>query len=50
MSWIDYAEMEIRADNLDKALEIMAVATKSPRISHVDYFDEVPPKSDKTNR
>jgi pre-mRNA-splicing factor SYF1 len=48
--WIDYAEMEIRADNLDKALEIMAVATKSPRISHVDYFDEVPPKSDKTNR
>ena len=40
--WIDYAEMEIRADNMDKALEIMAVATKSARISNIDYFDEVP--------
>jgi pre-mRNA-splicing factor SYF1 len=39
--WIDYAEMEIRADNMDKALEIMALATKAPRISNVDYFDEV---------
>ena len=39
--WIDYAEMEIRADNMDKALEIMALATKSPRVSNVDYFNEV---------
>lgn len=41
--WIDYAEMEIRADNIDKAREIMALATKSSRISNVDYFDEVHP-------
>jgi len=40
--WIDYAEMEIRADNMDKALEIMALATKASRVSNVDYFDEVP--------
>jgi pre-mRNA-splicing factor SYF1 len=39
--WIDYAEMEIRADNMDKALDIMALATKSPRVSNVDYFDDV---------
>jgi pre-mRNA-splicing factor SYF1 len=39
--WIDYAEMEIRADNMDKALDIMALATKSPCVSNVDYFDEV---------
>ena len=39
--WIDYAEMEIRADNMEKALEIMALATKAPRVSNVDYFDEV---------
>lgn len=43
--WIDYAEMEIRADNMDKALEIMALATKAPRISNVDYFDEVRPRN-----
>src|SRR5271163_2513818 len=41
--WIDYAEMEIRADNMDKALEIMALATKASRVSHVNYFDEVCP-------
>ena len=39
--WIDYAEMEIRADNIDGALRIMELATKAPRISTVDYFDDV---------
>jgi pre-mRNA-splicing factor SYF1 len=39
--WIDYAELEIRADSVEKALEIMALATKAPRVSNVDYFDDV---------
>jgi hypothetical protein len=26
---------------MEKALEIMALATNAPRVSNVDYFDEV---------
>jgi pre-mRNA-splicing factor SYF1 len=45
--WIDFAEMELRADNVEKALEIMALATKSPRVSNVDYFNDVLPTQSK---
>src|SRR6201992_1269555 len=38
--WVAWAEMELRNDNFDKAVEVMAKATQAPKRSTVDYFDE----------
>lgn len=38
--WTEWAEMELRNENFDQAVNIMATATKSPKRSTVDYFDE----------
>ena len=38
--WCGWAEMELRSENFDQAVEIMAKATKAPKRSTVDYFDE----------
>lgn len=38
--WCQWAEMELRNDNFDKAVEILAKATQAPKRSTVDYFDE----------
>jgi pre-mRNA-splicing factor SYF1 len=38
--WCAWAEMELRNENFDKAVEIMAKATQAPKRSTVDYFDE----------
>jgi pre-mRNA-splicing factor SYF1 len=38
--WLAWAEMELRNEQFDKALEIMAKATQSPKRSTVDFFDE----------
>ena len=38
--WCEWAEMELRNSNFDKAVEIMAKATQAPKRSNVDYFDE----------
>ena len=38
--WIQWAEMELRNDNFDLAVSVMATATKAPKRSNVDYFDE----------
>lgn len=38
--WCGWAEMELRNENFDQAVEIMAKATKAPKRSTVDYFDE----------
>ncbi|KKK15712.1 hypothetical protein P175DRAFT_0514188 [Aspergillus ochraceoroseus IBT 24754] len=39
-TWCEWAEMELRSENFDKAVEIMAKATQAPKRSTVDYFDE----------
>ena len=38
--WCEWAEMELRNDNFDMAIEIMRKATLAPKRSTVDYFDE----------
>ena len=38
--WCEWAEMELRSENFDKAMEIMSKATLSPKRSTIDYFDE----------
>ena len=43
--WIYWAEMELRADKFDRAMDVMVRATKSPKRSKVDYFDDdLPPQ------
>ena len=39
-TWVGWAEMELRNENFDRAVEIMATATRAPKQSTVDYFDE----------
>lgn len=39
-TWCEWAEMELRNENFDRAVEIMAKATQAPKRSTVDYFDE----------
>ncbi|KAJ5713300.1 uncharacterized protein N7483_010481 [Penicillium malachiteum] len=39
-TWCEWAEMELRAENFDQAVGIMAKATQAPKKSTVDYFDE----------
>ncbi|KAJ5527226.1 hypothetical protein N7451_003818 [Penicillium sp. IBT 35674x] len=39
-TWCEWAEMELRAENFDQAVSIMAKATQAPKKSTVDYFDE----------
>lgn len=38
--WCGWAEMELRNENFDQAVNIMAKATQAPKRSTVDYFDE----------
>ena len=38
--WCEWAEMELRNDNFDMAMEVMKKATMAPKRSTVDYFDE----------
>ncbi|KAF3938097.1 hypothetical protein ABW19_dt0206701 [Dactylella cylindrospora] len=38
--WVEWAEMELRNENFDQAVDIMAKATVAPKNSKVDYFDE----------
>ena len=38
--WCGWAEMELRNENFDRAVDIMMKATKAPKRSTVDYFDE----------
>ncbi|SPO02631.1 related to SYF1 - synthetic lethal with CDC40 [Cephalotrichum gorgonifer] len=38
--WIEWAEMELRNENFDDAVRIMAKAVQAPKRSTVDYFDE----------
>ncbi|KAL9624089.1 MAG: hypothetical protein Q9160_001611 [Pyrenula sp. 1 TL-2023] len=39
-TWCEWAEMELRAENFDQAVAIMAKATQAPKRSTVDYFDD----------
>ena len=39
-TWCGWAEMELRNENFDGAVNIMAKATQAPKRSTVDYFDE----------
>jgi pre-mRNA-splicing factor SYF1 len=39
-TWCEWAEMELRNENFDTAIDIMAKATQAPKRSTVDYFDE----------
>lgn len=39
-TYIEWAEMELRNDQFDSAVAVMAKATQSPKRSTVDYFDE----------
>jgi pre-mRNA-splicing factor SYF1 len=38
--WIEWAEMELRHENFDTAIKVMANATVGPKKSRVNYFDE----------
>lgn len=39
-TWCGWAEMELRNENFDRAVGIMAKATQAPKKSTVHYFDE----------
>ncbi|KAF7558799.1 hypothetical protein G7046_g5360 [Stylonectria norvegica] len=39
--WIEWAEMELRNENFDDAVRIMAKAIQAPKRSNIDYFDEM---------
>ena len=39
-TWCGWAEMELRNENFDRAVNIMSKATQAPKRSTVDYFDE----------
>lgn len=39
-TWCEWAEMELRNENFDRAVGVMAKATQAPKRSTVDYFDE----------
>ncbi|KAI1915093.1 pre-mRNA-splicing factor syf1 [Ophidiomyces ophidiicola] len=39
-TWCEWAEMELRSENFDRAVSIMAKATLAPKRSTVDYFDD----------
>jgi len=39
-TWCGWAETELRSENFDRAVDIMAKATQAPKRSTVDYFDE----------
>jgi pre-mRNA-splicing factor SYF1 len=38
--WIEWAEMELRIGDFDNAVRVMETATRGPKISKVDYFDD----------
>lgn len=38
--WCEWAEMELRNENFDQAVAVMAKATQAPKKSRVDFFDE----------
>ncbi|EQK98240.1 pre-mRNA-splicing factor SYF1 [Ophiocordyceps sinensis CO18] len=38
--WIEWAEMELRNENFDDAVRILAKAVQAPKRSNTDYFDE----------
>ena len=38
--WCEWAEMELRNEEFDKAVDVMAKATLAPKRSMVDYFDQ----------
>ena len=38
--WCGWAELELRNENFEQAVAIMAKATQAPKRSNVDYFDE----------
>ncbi|KAI1103897.1 TPR-like protein [Jackrogersella minutella] len=38
--WIEWAQMELRNENFDEAVKIMAKAVQAPKRSTVDYFDD----------
>lgn len=39
-TYIEWAEMELRNDEFDSAVAVMAKGTQAPKRSNVDYFDE----------
>lgn len=39
-TWCGWAEMELRNKNFDVAVDVMAKATRAPKRSTVDYFDD----------
>lgn len=39
-TWIEWAELELRNENFNEAVRIMAKAVQAPKRSTVDYFDE----------
>lgn len=39
-TYIEWAEMELRADDFENALRVMEKATNGPKTSRIDYFDE----------
>ncbi|KJZ71463.1 Pre-mRNA-splicing factor SYF1 [Hirsutella minnesotensis 3608] len=38
--WIEWAHLELRNENFDDAVRIMAKAIQAPKRSNIDYFDE----------
>ena len=38
--WCEWAEMELRSENFDRAVDVMGKATQAPKKSTVDYFDD----------
>ena len=49
-TWCGWAEMELRSENFDRAVDIMAKATQAPKRSTVDYFDETLPPQQRVHK
>jgi pre-mRNA-splicing factor SYF1 len=48
--WIEWAEMELRNENFDDAVRVMAKAVQAPKRSTVDYFDETLPPQQRVHK
>lgn len=49
-TYIEWAELELRADDFENALRVMEKATKGPRTSKIDYFDESAPPQERLHK
>ncbi|CAN6603114.1 pre-mRNA-splicing factor Syf1p [Trichomonascus vanleenenianus] len=48
--WIAWSEMELENDDIDRAIKVMDQATKGPKLSTIDYFDDSKPPQERLHK